>query len=109
AKRTLPLPGLEAVSQNQSWVHSLRPTNQLVGLAKPYNRATDCQQQSLGVAYSDDYYGGTSSFWYLQAGYDWGFAENWALSLHAGYNYFEEDSFLSSDKGHYVDYSVGVT
>lgn len=64
---------------------------------------------SLGVAYSDDYYGDTGSFWYLQAGYDWGFAENWALSLHGGYNIFDDDAFLSSDKGHYFDYSVGVT
>ena len=64
---------------------------------------------SLGAAYSDDYYGSGGKFWYLQANYDWGFAENWALSLHAGYNDFDEDVFLSSDKGHYVDYSVGVT
>ncbi len=64
---------------------------------------------SLGVAYSNDYYGGSGKFWYLQAGYDWGFAENWTLSLHAGYNDFDEDVFLSSDKGHYVDYSVGVS
>jgi uncharacterized protein (TIGR02001 family) len=63
---------------------------------------------SLGVAYSDDYYGGTGSFWYLQAGYDWGFAENWTLSLHGGYNSFSDDAFLSSDKGKYYDYSIGV-
>jgi uncharacterized protein (TIGR02001 family) len=64
---------------------------------------------SLGLAYSDDYYGSSQEFWYLQANYDWSFAENWVLSLHAGYNDFEEDIFLSSDKGSYVDYSVGVT
>ena len=64
---------------------------------------------SLGVAYSDDYYGSSSDFWYLQANYDWSFAENWALSLHVAYNDFDKDIFLSSDKGHYVDYSVGVT
>lgn len=64
---------------------------------------------SLGVAYSDDYYGKSGSFWYLQANYDWSFAENWVLSVHGGYNDFDEDVFLSSDKGHYVDYSVGVT
>lgn len=64
---------------------------------------------SLGVAYSDDYYGDSGSFWYLQANYDWSFAENWVLSLHAGYNDFDDDIFLSSDKGNYVDYSVGVT
>lgn len=64
---------------------------------------------SLGAAYSDDYYGGSGSFWYLQANYDWSFGENWALSLHVGYNDFDEDIFLSSNKGHYTDYSVGVT
>ena len=64
---------------------------------------------SIGAAYSDDYYGGSGKFLYLQANYDWNFYENWALSLHVGYNDFDEDVFLSSDKGHYTDYSVGVT
>ena len=64
---------------------------------------------SLGAAYSNDYYGGSGKFWYLQANYDWSFAENWALALHVGYNDFDEDIFLSSDKGNYTDYSVGVT
>jgi uncharacterized protein (TIGR02001 family) len=63
---------------------------------------------SLGVAYSDDYYGESGAFWYFQANYDWSFAENWALTLHAGYNDFEDDIFLSSDKGDYFDYLVGV-
>ncbi len=64
---------------------------------------------SLGVAYSDDYYGSSQEFFYAQANYDWGFAENWSLGLHVGWNKFEEDIFLSSDKGDYIDYSVGVT
>lgn len=64
---------------------------------------------SLGAAYSNDYYGESGKFWYLQANYDWSFAENWNLSLHAGYNDFQDDIFLSSDKGNYWDYSVGVT
>ena len=64
---------------------------------------------SLGVAYSDDYYGGSGKFWYLQANYDWAFAEDWTLALHVGYNDFDEDVFLSSDKGNYTDYSVGVS
>lgn len=64
---------------------------------------------SLGVAYSDDYYGSSQEFFYAQANYDWGFAENWSLGLHVGWNKFEEDIFLSSNKGDYVDYSVGVT
>lgn len=64
---------------------------------------------SLGVAWSDDYYGSSQEFFYAQANYDWGFAENWTLGLHAGWNKFEEDIFLSSDKGDYIDYSIGVT
>lgn len=64
---------------------------------------------SVGAAYSDDYYGSSGKFWYFQANYDWNFAENLTLSLHAGYNDFQDDIFLSSDKGHYMDYSVGVT
>ncbi len=64
---------------------------------------------TLGAAYSGDYFGESGNFWYLQANYDWSFAEDWALSLHVGYNDFKEDIFLSSDKGHYTDYSVGVT
>ena len=64
---------------------------------------------TLGVAYSDDYYGDSGGFWYLQANYDWGFAEDWTLALHVGYNDFSDDVFLSSDKGHYTDYSVGLT
>ena len=64
---------------------------------------------SLGAAYSDDYYGSSSSFWYLQANYGWSFAEAWALDLHIGYNDFDKDIFLSSDKGSYIDYSVALT
>jgi len=64
---------------------------------------------SLGVAYSDDYYGGSGKFWYMQANYDWALAEDWGLSFHVGYNDFDEDVFLSSDKGNYTDYSVSLT
>lgn len=64
---------------------------------------------TLGAAYSWDYYGSSGDFLYLKADYDWSFAEDWTLSLHAGYNDFDEDVFLSSDKGHYMDYSVGVS
>ena len=64
---------------------------------------------TLGAAYSWDYYGSSGDFLYLKADYDWSFAEDWTLSLHVGYNDFDEDVFLSSDKGHYTDYSVGVS
>ena len=64
---------------------------------------------SLGIVYSDDYYGSSGSFWYYQAGYDLSLSEDLALSLHIGYNDFDEDVFLSSTKGSYIDYSVGLT
>lgn len=64
---------------------------------------------SLGVAWSDDYYGSSQEFFYAQANYDWAFADDWSLALHVGWNDFEEDVFLSSEKGDYVDYLVGVT
>ena len=63
----------------------------------------------LGVAYSDDYYGESGKFWYLQANYELSFAEIWTLNLHVGYNDFDEDVFLSSDKGNYTDYSIGLS
>ena len=67
------------------------------------------RELSLGAAYSDDYYGDSGKFWYLQANYDWSFAEDWAISMHVGHNDFDKDVFLSTDKGHYMDYSIGLT
>ncbi|PLW68485.1 TorF family putative porin [Pseudohalioglobus lutimaris] len=65
---------------------------------------------TLGMAYSDDYYGDTDKFFYYYADYSWGFAENWSLDFHVGYNDLDEDGgFLSDDEDTYTDYSVGVT
>ena len=65
---------------------------------------------TLGVHYSDDYYAESDEFFYYYAGYSWGFAENWSLDLHVGYNDFEDDSgFFADDEDAYIDYSVGVT
>lgn len=67
---------------------------------------------SFGVAYSDDYYGETEDFWYLQA--DYGFAlpglEALQIGLHVGYNILDEDeSFLGPNEDEYLDYSVSAT
>ena len=65
---------------------------------------------TLGMAYSDDYYGETDKFFYYYADYSLGFAENFSLDFHIGYNDVEEDGgFLSSDEDSYIDYSVGLT
>jgi uncharacterized protein (TIGR02001 family) len=65
---------------------------------------------TVGINYSDDYYGSTDTFFYYYADYSWGFAENWSLDLHIGYNDLEEDGgFLNTDEDSYTDYSVGVT
>ena len=63
---------------------------------------------SLSFAYSPDYYAETGKFYYVAGGYELGFAEIWTLSLHAGYNSFDEEGFLSDGADSYWDYSVGV-
>ncbi len=65
---------------------------------------------TLGMAYSDDYYGETDTFFYYYADYSFGFAENFSLDFHIGYNDLEKNGgFLSSDEDSYIDYSVGIT
>lgn len=65
---------------------------------------------TLGVHYSDDYYGETDTFFYYYADYSLGFAENWSLDLHVGYNDLDEDGgFLATDEDSYTDYSIGVS
>jgi uncharacterized protein (TIGR02001 family) len=65
---------------------------------------------TLGAVYSDDYYGGTGSFYYLSGDYSFGLGENFSLDLHLGYNDLDKDGgFLGTDTDSYVDYSVGVT
>ena len=65
---------------------------------------------TVGINYSDDYYGETDTFFYYYADYSWGFAENWSLDLHVGYNDLEKNGgFLATDEDSYTDYSVGVT
>ena len=65
---------------------------------------------TLGLHYSDDYYGESDEFFYYYADYSLGFAENFSLDLHVGYNDLEQDGgFLSSSEDSYTDYSVGLT
>jgi uncharacterized protein (TIGR02001 family) len=65
---------------------------------------------TLGAVYSDDYYGGTGSFYYLSGDYSFGLGENFSLDLHLGYNDLDKNGgFLGTGTDSYVDYSVGVT
>jgi uncharacterized protein (TIGR02001 family) len=65
---------------------------------------------TLGMAYSDDYYGETDTFFYYYADYSFGFAENFSLDFHVGYNDLEKNGgFLATDEDSYIDYSVGIT
>jgi len=65
---------------------------------------------TLGLAYSDDYYGETDTFFYYYADYSLGLGENFSLDFHVGYNDLEKNGgFLATDEDSYVDYSVGIT
>ncbi len=65
---------------------------------------------SLGVAYSDDYYGETDEFWYLSGDYSMALSDEFSLSFHLGYNMLEENGgFLATDTDDYTDYSVTLS
>jgi len=65
---------------------------------------------SIGLVYSDDYYGGTGEFYYVSGDYSIGLGETFSLDLHVGYNDLDEKGgFLSNNTDSYVDYSVGVS
>jgi uncharacterized protein (TIGR02001 family) len=64
---------------------------------------------SLGVAYSDDYYGETDKFFYYSADYSLGVGENFSVDFHIGYNDLEEDGGYLSGEDSYLDYSIGLT
>ncbi len=64
---------------------------------------------SVGVNYSDDYYGGTGKFWYYAADYSFSLFENFSVGLHVGYNDFDKaDEFLSNNQDSYTDWSVSL-
>jgi uncharacterized protein (TIGR02001 family) len=65
---------------------------------------------TVGGAYSDDYYAETDEFFYLYADYSFALPNEFALDLHVGANFLEEDGgFLSSDEDQYIDYSVSIS
>ncbi len=65
---------------------------------------------SIGLVYSDDYYGETDEFWYLYGDYSFAVSDAVSIGLHLGYNMIDEDGgFLSSDEDSYLDYSVSVS
>jgi len=59
---------------------------------------------TLGLAYSDDYYGNTGNYYYVYAGYSLALSENFALDFHIGQNEYSDDSSAS-----YLDYGVTLS
>lgn len=59
---------------------------------------------SLGLAYSDDYYGNTGNYFYIYAGYSLALTDNLSVDFHIGQNEFSDDSSAS-----YLDYGVTVS
>lgn len=65
---------------------------------------------TVGINYSDDYFGETDTFIYYYTDYSFGFGDGWSLDLHAGYNDLDEDEgFLATDESSYTDYSVALS
>jgi uncharacterized protein (TIGR02001 family) len=65
---------------------------------------------AVGMAYSDDYYGETDTFFYYYADYSFSLTEVISLDFHVGYNDLEKDGgFLSDGADSYIDFSVGAT
>ncbi len=63
---------------------------------------------TLGLAYSDDYYGETGDFMYYYADYSLGLGA-FTVDFHYGYNDLDEEGFLSAGATSYSDYSIGVS
>jgi len=74
-----------------------------------FNITGSWKDLSLGVTYSDDFYAETGKYWYYAADYSLGFAEDFSLGLHAGYNDFDDEGFFATDEDQYTDYSVTLT
>ena len=71
---------------------------------------------TVGLNYSDDYFGGVGDFWYLSGDYSLPLGEKFSLDAHVAWNVFEDEeafaSFLvtSGNPGDdYIDYSIGVS
>ena len=64
---------------------------------------------SVGIAYSDDYYGDTGDFYYYFADYSLGLPANFSMDFHIGYNDLDKNGgFLANFTDSYVDYSIGL-
>jgi len=65
---------------------------------------------TVGLNYSDNYYGGTKNLYYWSADYSLGLLDNLSLDLHVGYSDLDKDGgFLANDEDSYTDYSAGLT
>lgn len=62
------------------------------------------QDLTVGLAYSDDYYGNSGKYFYLYAGYSLALTDNLALDFHIGHNEFSDDSSAS-----YLDYGITLS
>jgi len=62
------------------------------------------QDFTVGLAYSDDFYGNTGKYYYIYAGYSLALTENVVVDFHIGQNEFSDDSSAS-----YLDYGVSLS
>lgn len=62
------------------------------------------QDFTVGLAYSDDFYGNTGKYYYIYAGYSLALTESFAVDFHIGQNEFSDDSSAS-----YLDYGVTLS
>lgn len=75
------------------------------------------QDFTIGAAFSNDYFAGTDTFWYLYGDYSFGLTEAVSLDMHLGWNIFDgKDAGAAFGLGEaddpkdtYIDYSVGLS
>lgn len=59
---------------------------------------------TLGLAYSDDYYGNAGNYYYVYAGYSLAVTDNLSVDFHIGHNELQDDSSAS-----YLDYGITLS
>lgn len=59
---------------------------------------------TLGLAYSDDYYGNAGNYYYVYAGYSLAVTDNLSVDFHIGHNELRDDSSAS-----YLDYGITLS
>lgn len=59
---------------------------------------------TLGLAYSDDYYGNAGNYYYVYAGYSLAVTDNLSVDFHIGHNELKDDSSAS-----YLDYGITLS